>query len=116
MYTYRGSWCSEGASTSWEGDWRTVGEKGTAIWHNENIYAEILDENSSQEFMNKVIRIEPKSSWNGKEGHFGCLDDMFDSILNKREPQTVCSDNIHSLEMVFAAVESAKSGKKVTLV
>ena len=31
-YTYRGSWCSEGRHTSWESDWRAVGEKGTAIW------------------------------------------------------------------------------------
>ncbi|GIO29598.1 hypothetical protein J2TS6_07390 [Paenibacillus albilobatus] len=32
VFCYRGSWCAEGASTSWESDWRITGEKGTAIW------------------------------------------------------------------------------------
>ena len=31
-YTYRGSWCSEGRHTSWEGEWRAVGPRGTATW------------------------------------------------------------------------------------
>src|SRR5947199_5454659 len=31
-YTYRGSWCSDGRHTSWEGEWRAVGAKGSATW------------------------------------------------------------------------------------
>lgn len=31
IFTYQGSWCAEGASTSWEAAWRINGEKGTAI-------------------------------------------------------------------------------------
>ena len=34
-FTYRGSWCAEGLHTSWEADWRTVGELGTAVWPGE---------------------------------------------------------------------------------
>ena len=32
VYTYRGSWCSEGFTTEWECEWRIVGEKGTVTW------------------------------------------------------------------------------------
>ncbi len=30
--TYRGSWCAEGCHTSWNGDWRIIGTKGTLIY------------------------------------------------------------------------------------
>ena len=32
VYTYRGSWCAEGLSTSWECDWRLIGSRGSALW------------------------------------------------------------------------------------
>ena len=32
VFTYRGSWCAEGANTSWESRWRIVGSKGTILW------------------------------------------------------------------------------------
>ena len=31
-FTYRGSWCAEGANTSWESSWRIIGTKGTLLW------------------------------------------------------------------------------------
>ena len=31
IFTYRGSWCAEGFPTSWNGDWRFVGDKGTLL-------------------------------------------------------------------------------------
>ena len=32
VYTYRGSWCSEGLNTTWESDWRIVGQNGSLKW------------------------------------------------------------------------------------
>ena len=32
VYTYRGSWCSEGLNTSWEAQWRVIGERGSTTW------------------------------------------------------------------------------------
>ena len=32
VFTYRGSWCSEGLNTTWESDWRVIGQKGSARW------------------------------------------------------------------------------------
>ncbi len=31
-FTYRGSWCAEGANTSWESEWRIIGTEGTLLW------------------------------------------------------------------------------------
>jgi predicted dehydrogenase len=35
VFTYRGSWCAEGCHTSWNGDWRFVGERGTVLMGND---------------------------------------------------------------------------------
>ena len=40
---------------------------------------------------------------------------MFDALLEGRKAETDCSDNIKSMAMVFAALESAGAGKKVTI-
>ena len=32
VYSYRGSWCAEGLRTTWESDWRIVGQQGTILW------------------------------------------------------------------------------------
>ena len=47
--------------------------------------------------------------------HAGVLHEFMDSLKNGTEPQTICTDNIKSLAMVHAAVESAESGKKVEI-
>jgi predicted dehydrogenase len=48
-------------------------------------------------------------------GHAACIEDMFNALNTKTRPQTDCRDNIHSIRMVYKAIESAKTGKKVKL-
>ena len=43
----------------------------------------------------------------------GSLREFLDTLETGRSPQGECHDNIKSLAMVFAAVESAKTGKRV---
>src|SRR5690606_11132473 len=31
-FTYRGSWCAEGCHTSWNGNWRIIGTRGTLLY------------------------------------------------------------------------------------
>src|SRR5690606_7981530 len=77
VFNYRGSWSSEGAPTSWEGSWRVIGSKGTAIWDGANQpYAEIVKPFAEQSFLNEHERIEAKLNWDGQDGHDGCLDEM----------------------------------------
>ncbi|MNJ54979.1 hypothetical protein D3C77_504500 [compost metagenome] len=122
VFSYRGSWCAEGVPTSWEGDWRIVGEKGTAIWDGIHApYAEVLaselaaDDAAEKKFIRDMVRIEVPLNWSGKPGHEGCLDEMFQALKEGRPAETDSRDNIHSMAMVLGAIESAKSGQKVML-
>lgn len=117
VFNYRGSWCAEGAQTSWEAAWRVTGEKGTAIWDgNDEIYAEIVASGEQEgNFTRKYERIKGILPAMDKTGHHGCLEDMFQALEAGTKPETDCSDNIYSMAMVLAALESAKSGQKIMI-
>lgn len=117
VFNYRGSWCAEGVQTSWEAAWRVTGERGTAIWDgHDEIYAEVVaPSDQTGQFIRKYERINGVLPDMAKIGHHGCLEHMFDSLLNGTKPETDCSDNIYSMAMVFAALESAKTGRKVMI-
>lgn len=116
VFSYRGSWCAEGLQTSWESDWRITGERGSVKWDGINPpICEVIDESIPKDFINNFKNQEISSSWKGREGHLGCLDDMFASVEENRLAETDSSDNIASMKMVFGAMESAKRGEKVYL-
>lgn len=116
VFNYRGSWCSEGCPTSWESSWRIQGSKGGILWDGHNLpYGEVVIPPEEKKFMHEFRRIEAPSDWTGREGHNGCLDDMFAALQEGRKAETDCTDNIKSIAMVFGALESARTGKKVLL-
>ena len=116
VFTYRGSWCATGLQTSWESDWRVTGSKGTARWDGFHLpVGEVADESRPIEFFSPVKPVEVSSAWEGREGHWGCLDEMFAALEENRLAETDCRDNIKSMKMVFGAVESAKTGRKISL-
>ncbi|TVY09512.1 Gfo/Idh/MocA family protein [Paenibacillus cremeus] len=117
VFCYRGSWCAEGFRTPWEADWRVIGTKGTAMWAGgTDPVCEVVDEAAEPAFHLPYKRIEVPVTWSGQEGHKGCLDEMFASLEESRPAETVCTDNIKSMAMVFGAIESAKKGQKISLV
>ncbi|OES46687.1 Gfo/Idh/MocA family protein [Domibacillus iocasae] len=116
IFSYRGSWCAEGHKTSWDADWRITGTNGSAIWDGEGPPVfEIKDPSKPSEFIHPVRTETAGTLWTGQEGHAGCLDEMFAALKENRLAETDCRDNIKSMEMVFGALESVKTGKKVTL-
>lgn len=116
VFTYRGSWSAEGLNTSWESDWRATGSLGSARWDGTNWpVCEVVDESQPKEFMSKLKAVEIPSVWEGQEGHAGCLDEMFTSLEQNRLAETDSTDNIKSMAMVFAALESAANGQKVMI-
>ncbi|MBW5444626.1 gfo/Idh/MocA family oxidoreductase [Cohnella sp. CFH 77786] len=116
VYTYRGSWCSEGFNTSWEADWRIIGDKGTVRWDGTGpASAEVVDESRQGGFSRPVKPVALTEPWLGREGHRGCLDEMFAALEEGRPAETDCKDNIKSAAMVFGAVESARTGRKIRL-
>jgi predicted dehydrogenase len=105
----------DGCNTSWESSWRIIGSKGSAVWDGTNApYAEVLINrvNDIPEF----DKFTPTTKWDGKEQHFGCLDEMFGAFLAGEDSQTDAADNYKSMSMVFASLESAESGKTVRVI
>jgi len=117
VFCYRGSWCAEGEPTSWESSWRLTGEKGTAIWDGQAAPCTevIAPGDQSGKFHKEYIKEEVYVNKQGREGHTGCLDEMFNALREGRSAETDCRDNINSMAMVLGALESAKTGKKIDL-
>lgn len=115
VYTYCGSWCAEGLSTTWEADWRMVGTRGTARWDGADgmaAEAAVVVEGFSAK-TNPV----PFAPYTGSKtgGHGGLIRDFVACIREGRVPETICTDNIKSLAMVFGAIESAEGGVPVRI-
>lgn len=119
VLTYRGSWCANGLPTSWNGQWRIVGERGTAVWDGEDtVTAEILADPPEQDGLfstTRAIAVPPLHPDDGIDGHLGVLRDFARAVREGREPETVSYDNLGSLAMVFGAIESAETGRSVSL-
>lgn len=112
-YTYRGSWCSEGRATSWEAEWRAVGPNGTATWDGRTApAAEIVTGRGG--FLSEV---EPRTApvADIPRSIAGSLRDFLHALKTGATPMGECHDNIKSLAMVFAAIESATTGRRVTI-
>jgi len=121
VYTYRGSWCAEGLNTTWECDWRVIGTRGSATW------------DGADEFQAQVVAKAGgfRSEWedlavpalspddHGPQfavgGHAGQIADFVDCVRTGRVPETVASDNIRSLAMVFGAIDSAAQGREIQI-
>ncbi len=115
VYTYRGSWCAEGLQTSWESEWRLIGEHGTARWNGtDGLAAETVV--ASAGFQSKYQACPVLPYLGPKvDGHAGLLRDFVDCLRARRTPETICTDNIKSLAMVFGAIESTESGGEVRI-
>ena len=116
-YTYRGSWCGEGLATSWEAEWRAVGPNGTAKWDgHKEIVAEIVPQaDSDVRFQRSGETISGEIAENTPGGIAGSLRDFCGALDTGQTPMGECHDNIFSLAMVFGAIESAQTGKRVQI-
>ncbi|MBZ0290973.1 MAG: Gfo/Idh/MocA family oxidoreductase [Anaerolineae bacterium] len=116
VYTYRGSWCSEGLRTTWESDWRVIGQKGSVRWQgDEHMQAEVRA--SHEGFFRAVEQpaIPPAPSEMRIGAHAGLIREFVDCVRTGAQPETLAADNIKSLAMVFGAIESAQQGKPVDI-
>ncbi|OJG00133.1 oxidoreductase [Pararhizobium antarcticum] len=115
-FTYRGSWCAEGANTSWESQWRVIGTKGTLLWDGNDTFSahRVV---GSDGFLRELEPVDvPHLSDDARtHGHASVIADFIAAIRDGSKPETESSDNINSLAMVFAAIESARSRQRVTL-
>lgn len=116
VFAYRGSWCAEGCHTSWNGDWRVIGVRGTLLYeHDEPPRGQIVagDVESATGSHRRLADLEIVDSPVEFDGQRGALREMLRFLDDGTTPHCECHDNIKSLAMVFAATESSGSGKRV---
>ncbi len=115
IYTYQGSWCSEGFNTSWEAQWRIVCERGTILWDGlSGLAAQVVKSKETgftSETKNLAIPCKAPKSLTG--GHDGVIRDFIRAVHGGATPETTYTDNIKSLAMVQTAVESATEGREI---
>jgi predicted dehydrogenase len=117
VYNYRGSWCSEGLNTTWECDWRIIGEKGSVTWDGGDGFAAqaiVGKEGFKRPLKDLKVAVSTAPSV-PQGGHAGVLKDFIRCVRTGRKPETIATDNIKSLAMVFGAIQSADSGRKVAI-
>jgi predicted dehydrogenase len=98
--TYSASWCSQGAETQWDGDWRIECSEGVIIWKDGLVRA-----GSSADKLEDVAPMDI-----GAGGQRGVLAEFLEALGGSREPETSARDNLKSLRMVFGTLESSESG------
>jgi predicted dehydrogenase len=113
VFTYRGSWCAHGAPTSWNGDWRVIGNSGTLILEKDQPPRAQHAKPGGSGFVHPTedvaIAVDPLAA----TGIAGSLSEFLDALEKKiKKPQCEVHDNIKSLAMVFAAMKSSRSGKR----
>ena len=116
VFTYRGSWSAEGANTSWDSSWRIVGSKGTLLWDGEQEFSAKVVAGSDGFFRPlDPLPIPPAPVDAETRGHASVILNFIDSLEAGRQPETVSTDNLNSLAMVFAAIESARTRQRIQI-
>ncbi len=105
VVSYRGSWISAGPLTPWGGEWRMDFERGEVLWTTraeENVPGDIV-----------VVQPrggKPKTRSLPRMGlidRAAALTEFAAAVRARREPQSSGRDNLGSLALVAAAVDSA---------
>jgi len=118
VFTYRGSWCADGAPTSWEGSWRIVGERGSLLWDGfDAIRAEAVEGgvHDGRFAPTKSADVPPLEAGDRVGGHLGVMQDFIAAVGGGLPPETAGADNLKSLAMVFGAIRSAEIGRPVEI-
>ena len=102
-YVFNGSWCSPGAETSWNGSWRVSAQKGTALWNGDD---EPRFEGDAE--LHEITR----TSYSGIDG---ALQVFVRALRTGELPLGEIHENLLSLAMVEAAVESVRTGRQTML-
>lgn len=105
-YVYSGSWCADGKETSWNGQWRVNGARGTALWDGDHAPTAEGPDGAA---------LEIPAAAGGPEQIAGSLAEFVAAVRSGVVPDGEIHSNIHSLAMVEAAVQSAESGQRVRI-
>lgn len=109
VVSYRGSWISSGPVTAWAGEWRMDFEHAEVTWTSRPDGSEGVTESVLVDGR-PVTLPEPALT-----DRAGSLSEFVTAVRDDREPETSGRDNLASLAVTYAAIESAQTGAPVTI-
>ena len=111
--SYRGSWISSGPITAWAGEWTMEFERGHVSWTSRGDEGVLADRLviTPRSRRRKVMKLPEMA----RIDRAGTLTDFAISIREGREPESSGRDNLGTMAMVGAAVESARQTEWVRI-
>lgn len=113
VVSYRGSWNSNGPITPWSGEWRMDFEHGHIFWTGRADTGTKADRVVIQTPDRKPRAV--RLSVPARIDRWGTLTEFATAVREGREPQCSGRDNIGTLAMVAAAIESAARRQPVEI-
>ncbi|MBA2469507.1 MAG: gfo/Idh/MocA family oxidoreductase, partial [Chloroflexia bacterium] len=110
VVSYMGNWAAYPPETSWNGAWEIIGERGRIVWAGGDLNEAEISVHGWGQDLERVPLVEL-----AKGGQLGLLEAFAQTIASGTQPETAAADNVESLGIVFAAVESAETGTVVRL-
>jgi len=116
--SYQGNWAPRGPLTGWDGVWEIHGDGGSIHWDGDTVLVRPLDSPTVAKLERRLLRRE----WRGRRvspvriehpDRGGSLAELSAAIRDSREAETSGRDNLRSLAVTLAAVESARRREAV---
>ncbi len=110
VVNYRGSWVSMGPQTNWSGEWRMDCEQGEIVWTGRG---EIPDQVTLRP-LDKPER-SLKLAELAYVDRAGSLHSFVEAVRTGKTPETSGRDNLKTLALMYACIESAETGLPVNI-
>jgi predicted dehydrogenase len=107
--THHALGCAKGHRTTYNGDWHIAGNEGSITWEGSQVFI-THGHKTKNEGREEVTLDKP-----AEDGQKGILTEFISSIHEGRAPECNSEDNLNSLVMTFATVESAEQQKFVDI-
>lgn len=111
VVNYRGSWVSTAPKTSWSGEWHLECTKGEIVWTSRDDKAPDHASIRPLEKRSRSLQL-PEIPFTDRKGS---LQAFVQAVRTGQEPETSGRDNLRTLALMLAAVESATSHVPVSL-
>ncbi|GCE19860.1 Gfo/Idh/MocA family protein [Dictyobacter kobayashii] len=111
VVSYRGSWVSTAPQTNWAGEWHMEGEKGELIWTSRGELPEAAAIRLLGESKLNIVELPALEALDRS----GSLAAFVEAVNTNSIPETSGRDNLKTLALMFAAIESAKTGLPVNV-
>lgn len=110
---YTGTWSNHGAQTTWDGSWQIEGEHGGIVWDQNRVrvhFASAFDTVFMPGALEHDGIMEVDLDQVEFEERAGTLVEFQRAVRDGTPAETCVADNLSSIALVLAAVQSAKQG------